>query len=186
MPTYDRRVESCHIFEDKITFKGTLSPKYRFALLDPMIVSSASAAAEHGASLALIRPIEARFVWKKKPHGAVESEARAYREASRQQGSLDKELAEFKPSGYQFAFSFRDSDGKHTWRCGDWETHATFFKWRSQYGEQETLCRLGNLYNDEYPKRGFVFGIGNMAKRPHTWQLLSVIRLDRVGQLGLI
>jgi hypothetical protein len=186
IPTHDRRVESCHIFEDKIAFTGTVAPQNRFALLAPVIVSCASAAATNGASLAVIRPTNTRFICKKKSDSAIESEIRAYRDASRQQGFLDKELAEFRPSTYRFAFSFSDDDGKHTWVCGDWETHATFFKWRRQYGDAETLRKLSGVYNDEYPKRGFVFAIGNMAKRPQTWQLLGVIRLDSAGQLDLI
>lgn len=151
-----------------------------------MILSSASAATANGASLALIRPNNTRFKWKKKPESVIESEIQAYRDASRQHGFLDKELAEFRPSPYQFAFSFEDGDGPHTWRCGDWETHATFLKWRRQYGYTETLRKLGGLYNDEYPRRGIVFAIGNVAKRPQTWQLLGVVRLDGVGQLNLI
>jgi hypothetical protein len=186
IPTHDRRVESCHIFEDKIAFKGTLSPHNRFALLDPMIRTGASVAAAKGESLAIIRPADIRFIWKKKSDVLIESEVGAYRDASRQQGFLDTELAEFNPSPYQFAFIFRDGDGKHTWRCGDWETHATFLKWRSQYGDEETLRKLSGLYNDEYPKKGIVFAIGNMAKRPQTWQLLGIIRLDHFGQLNLI
>lgn len=151
-----------------------------------MIVSSASAAVTSGASLAIIRPTDTRFAYKKKSDSAIESETLAYRDASRQSGFLDKELAEFNPSSYRFAFSFRDGDGKHTWQCGDWETHATFLKWRRLYGEAEALRKLSDLYNDDYPKRGFMFAIGNMAKRPQTWQLLGIIRLDTTGQLDLI
>jgi len=117
-----------------------------------MIVSSASLAAANGASLAIIRPTDTRFAYKKKTDSAIESETRAYRDASRQAGFLDKELAEFKPSSYRFAFSFRDSDGKHTWQCGDWETHAAFLKWRGLYGESEALRKRSGLYNDDYPK----------------------------------
>jgi len=186
IPTHDRRIESCHIFEDKIDFTGTLVPHSRFALLDPMIVPSASATAANGASLAIIRPTDTRFVYKKKSDSAIESETRAYRDAGRQTGFLDKELAEFKPSSYRFAFSFRDGDGKHTWQCGDWETHAAFLKWRGLYSEVDALRKLSDVYNDDYPKKGFVFAIGNMARRPQTWQLLGVIRLDTTGQLDLI
>jgi hypothetical protein len=185
-PTYDRRIESCHIFEDKITFTGTLSAQDRFALLDPIVMPSASVAAARGASLAIIRPSNTKFKYRKKSETTLEKEARAYLETSRQQGLLDKEPAMFRPSPYEFAFSFHDGDGKHTWLCGDWETHATFFKWRGRYGEAETLRNLSGLYNDEYPQRGFVFAIRNMAKRPQTWQLLGVIRLDSTGQLTLI
>lgn len=186
VPTHDRRIESCHIFEDQITFAGTLSSHDRFALLDPMIVPSASAAASRGTSLAIIRPNNTKFKYRKKSESTLEREANAYRETSRQQGLLDKELATFRPSPYEFAFSFHDGDGNHTWLCGDWETHATFFKWRRHYGEAETLRELSALYNDKYPQKGFVFAIGNMAKRPQTWQLLSIIRLDCTGQLELI
>ena len=185
-PTYDRRVESCHFFEDKITFTGTLSPSDRFALLEPIIMPSAYTAAERGASLAIIRPSNTKFKYRKKSETALEKEAGAYLETSRQHGLLDKELARFRPSPYEFAFSFHDDHGKHTWLCGDWETHATFFKWKSRYGEAETLRKLSELYNDDYPQRGFVFAIGNMAKRPQTWQLLGIIRLDSTGQLPLI
>jgi len=69
-----------------------------------MIVSSASLAAANGASLAIIRPTDTRFAYKKKTDSAIESETRAYRDASRQAGFLDKDLAEFKPSSYRFAF----------------------------------------------------------------------------------
>ena len=90
----------------------------------------------------------------------ISSEIQVYGDASRQQNFLGRELAEFTPSPYEFVFSFNDTDGKHTWRCGDRETHATFFKWRRQYGEAETLRKLSGLYNDEYPKRGMVFEVG--------------------------
>jgi hypothetical protein len=36
--------------------------------------------------------------------------------------------------------------------------------------------------NVEYPRKGMVFAIGNQAKRPQTWQLLGVIRLDDASQ----
>jgi hypothetical protein len=186
LPTQDRRVESCHVFEDSIVAKLTLPLADRFGLLEPMIVGSATVAKTRGASLALVRPKNVRFRWKKKPDGTFQNEIRAYAGAARQESIFDDALANFIPSPYEFAFAFSDGDGSHTLRCGDWETHATFFKWRRQYGDAETLRRLSDLYNDEYPKRGLVFALGNMAKRPQTWQLLGVIRLDQTGQLTMI
>ena len=41
---------------------------------------------------------------------------------------------------------------------------------------------MDSVFNDEYPKRGMVFAMGNQAKRPQTWQLLGVIRLDNPKQ----
>lgn len=185
-PTQDRRTESCHVFEDTIANRGLLSAHERFALLDPIIVSCASEAVSKGQSLALIRPAAPRFRWRKKPDAVIESEIKAYGDAGRQQKLFDEGLAQFIPSPYEFVFSFSDADGLHTLRCGDWETHATFFKWRRLYDDAEALQRLSGLYNDEYPKRGVVFALGNMAKRPQTWQLLGVIRLDETGQLNFI
>jgi hypothetical protein len=186
LPTQDRRVESCHVFEDTILPKGTISPNDRFGLLDPMLVPSTSEAKAGGGSLALVRPLDVRFRWKKKPDALIKSEIQTYVDAGRQGSIFDEGLTKFVPSPYEFAFSFRDADGRHTLRCGDWETHATFFKWRRQYGDVETLRKLTELYNDDYPRRGMVFALGNMAKRPQTWQLLGVIRLDEGGQLKMI
>jgi hypothetical protein len=185
-PTQDRRIESCHVFEDTILTTGSLSSADRFALLHPIIVSCTSEAKCRGGSLALVRPINTRFRWKRKPDAVISGEIQAYIDASRQQNIFDEGLAEFVPSPYEFAFSFVDAYGQHTLRCGDWETHATFFKWRQQYGDEETLRSLSGLYNDEYPRKGMVFALGNMAKRPQTLQLLGVIRLDETGQLRLV
>ena len=44
---------------------------------------------------------------------------------------------------------------------------------------------LGGRFNDEYPAKGILFATGNMMKRPKTWQLLGVVRLEEKGQLGL-
>lgn len=184
-PTSDARIESCHVYEDRIFSSGELSEKDRFALLAPMVLPSAKAAAAQGASLALIRPSNTKFVWKIKPSALFDAERAAYKSASAQRDILDVELAAFEPSPYQFAFTFSDAAGPHTWRCGDWETHATFFRLRHQYSEQAALRHLDRVYNEEYPQRGMVFAVGNMAKRPQTWQLLGVIRLDLSGQLRL-
>jgi hypothetical protein len=185
-PTHDLRRESCHVFEDTIITLGDLPARDRFALIDPIIAASPRAAHDAGASLAIIRPSNTRFIARRKPDRVIESEKRAYAEASVQTGFLDKELAKFTPSPHEFAFSFQSADGSHTWRCGDWETHATYFRWRQQYGDAETVRKLSGLYNDDYPRRGMVFAIGNMAKRPQTWQLLGVIRLDESGQWDLL
>jgi hypothetical protein len=44
---------------------------------------------------------------------------------------------------------------------------------------------MSGKFNDEYPRAGMAFALGNQAKRPQTWQLLGVIRLDDSGQTGL-
>ncbi len=41
-------------------------------------------------------------------------------------------------------------------------------------------------FNDEYPRKGMAFAVGNVAARPQTWMLLGIIRLDEIaqGELG--
>jgi len=68
------------------------------------------------------------------------------------------------------------------YKLGDWETHVMFWRWRDRYGEADALARMASVFNDDYPQRGMVFALGNQAKRPQTWQLLGVIRLDEMTQ----
>jgi hypothetical protein len=57
-----------------------------------------------------------------------------------------------------------------------------FWRWRASYGETNALERMATVFNDEYPKKGMVFALGNQAKRPQTCQLLGVVRQDELEQ----
>jgi hypothetical protein len=135
-----------------------------------------------GRSLTLIQPRNTRFIAKRKSAAHLAEEREAYKQAAQQTSIFDKELAELEPSPFDFRFQFEDASGPHNYQNGDWETHVTFWRWRASYGEANALERMAGLFNDEYPKRGMVFALGNQAKRPQTWQLLGVIRLDKTLQ----
>lgn len=135
-----------------------------------------------GRSLALIRPRNTRFIFKRKTSIQLAEERETYRLAARQTDIFDKELADLEPSPFEFRFRFEDEAGKHDYENGDWEAHAMFWRGRLRDGERETLRWMDQTFNDVYPSRGMVFAIGNQAKRPRTWQLLGVIRLDEVKQ----
>jgi hypothetical protein len=150
-----------------------------------MIIGSGKEAAEKGLSLALIRPRKPRFLYKPKKPEEIEEERQAYRRAAQQKSFLDTELAELEPSPYDFRFTFEDDSGSHDYQNGDWETHAMFFRERRKKTEAEVLEWMDHVFNEEYPKRGMAFAIGNQAKRPQTWQLLGVLRLDVVKQAEL-
>jgi hypothetical protein len=181
-PTHDSRCESCHVHEESIHVFGKLASRQRAGLLLPMVVGSAQAAAARGHSIAILRPRNTRFITPPKTPTEIEKERDAYRRAASQTSMFDEQLAELEPSPFEFRFQFEDDGGKHNYENGDWETHAMFWSWRSRYGEAETLRRMGEVFNDEYPAKGMVFAIGNQAKRPQTWQLLGVIRLDDTPQ----
>jgi hypothetical protein len=147
-----------------------------------MIVGSGLAAAANGHSLALIRPRKTRFYCRRKSPSDVEAERDAFRRSANQTSLFDRELAEIEPSPVQFRFSFEDDAGPHKYECGDWETHAMYWNWKRDGAEEDVLKRMESVFNEEYPKNGMVFAIGNLMKRPQTWQLLGVIRLNEVEQ----
>jgi hypothetical protein len=182
LPTRDTRAESCHVYEDSIAVDGQLSLAERGRLLEPMITGSAQAAMSFGCSLTLVRPRNSRFISKRKTLAEIAEEQEAYHRAAGQTSIFDNELAELTPTPFEFRFRFEDAAGKHDYQNGDWETHAMFWRWCRSYGEAETLKRMEGVFNDEYPKLGMVFALGNQAKRPKTWQLLGVIRLDEMKQ----
>lgn len=186
-PTSDPRIESCHVYEDSIVIVDKpLTRKQQVRLLTPLILGSAHQAMERGQSLGLIRPRNTRFIAKPKSNADIDEERQAYRRAARQTSMLDKELAELDPSPYRFRFTFEDESGKHDYQNGDWETHAMFWRERKRTDTATALKWMDAKFNDEYPRAGMVFAIGNQAKRPKTWQLLGVIRLDEAPQLELL
>jgi hypothetical protein len=184
-PTADPRIESCHVFEESIKVDATLPPAERARFLAPIVRGSAKEVAAAGGSLALIRPRNTRFVVKPKTRAQIDEEREAFRLAARQTSMFDKELAELDPSPYEFRFQFEDDAGKHDYENGDWEAHAMFWRESKRTSAANALRWMSTLFNEEYPKRGMVFAIGNQAKRPQTWQLLGVIRLDEVVQAEL-
>lgn len=185
VPTRDRRPESCHVHEESIVPDGSIPPAERERFLTPLIVGSALDASKHDRSLALIRPRNTRFVAKRKPPATLQRERQAYAWASRQGSFLDPDLAELEPSPFEFRFSFDDEAGRHDYVNGDWEAHAMFWRERKRSGEAEALRWMSGKFNEDYPRAGMVFALGNQAKRPQTWQLLGVVRLDNTGQASL-
>lgn len=185
LPNGDTRPESCHVYEDRLEVEHPLDKRERATLLNPLILQSTSEAAARGMSLTLIRPIKSQFKCRRKSREIIAAERDGYRAASRQMSMLDQELEAFDPVPYTFAFTFEDADGKHTMRCGDWETSATFWKQSKSYGEKAALEHLSTIYNQEYPRKGMVFAMGTVKARPKQWLLLGVIRLDEMLQASL-
>lgn len=185
VPKSDRRVESCRVHEESIAVAGKLSERDRSSLLEPLILGSGEEAGRLGHSLALIRPRNTRFVARRKTAADIEADRDAYARAARQIGMFDEELAALDPSPFEFRFRFEDAAGKHDYQNGDWEAHAMFWNERRRTNEANALRWMDEVFNEDYPRKGMVFAIGNQAKRPQTWQLLGVIRLDEARQAVL-
>ncbi len=173
--------------EDSIEVGGRQMPKKeRAAFLEPLLSDSVSAAEAAGKSLALIRPRNTRFHFKSKEPDKIEEERRAYEKAASQGSFFDQELAALDPSPYEFRFEFEDGEGAHNYANNDWEAHAMFWKERQRKdSDQAALDWMSKTFNDKYPEKGMLFCVGNMARRPQTWLLLGVLRVDKIEQRSL-
>ncbi len=173
--------------EDSIHVNGSMPTKDRSPFLSRLVSPSVKAAAARNQSLALIRPRKTEFYFKKKRLDELEQERRTYAEAARQDSFFDERLKALEPSPYEFRFKFEDEDGLHNYANGDWEAHAMYFNGvRREGSEQTALDWMSRTFNDEYPRKGMLFCVGNMAKRPQTWQLLGVLRVNDTDQLSFL
>jgi hypothetical protein len=184
-PERDTRDESRRIYEESIVPRHVLPERERAAFIGRLTRPSAKHAQQLGQSLTIVRPKNFEFSIKPRKPSDYEALRRAYAQASNQTSWLDKELAAFDPPKFHFRLQFEDADGKHQHECGDWETIATFTKWRTQYGEERAIRDLTTKYNEEYQSKGMVVALGTMHKRPRQWILLGIIRADETEQRDL-
>jgi len=58
-----------------------------------------------------------------------------------------------------------------------------FYNERLRTNEQKALQWMMETFNEVYPRAGMLFAVGNQAKRPQTWQLLGILRVDGLQAL---
>lgn len=185
-PTSDTRVESCRVHEETIKVVTQVRDRdKRSRLVSPVIVASEIEASSRGQSLAAIRPTDVEFRSRKRDAIEIDEARAAFELQARQASMFDKELDLIEPCPYEFKLSFLDGDGKRRNKlCGDWETQAAFFNLKNKYGEETAIKHLRETYCEKYVSTGIVFALGNMASRPHTWQLLGVFSLPAQQQMS--
>ncbi len=183
----DQRLESRRVQEGTIRVVGHLKSRAeRVKLLNQIIVNSVEEAASKNQTLALIRPINVKFSWRKKSQINIDKEKYAYAQAVSQLSFFGGERDALEPCPYEFHFDYFSADGKpHKHKCGDWETAATFFNWRNLYGEESTLERMLHVFGEELPEKGMAFAMGTHSQYPDSWLLVGVIRLDETPQMNL-
>ncbi len=60
--------------------------------------------------------------------------------------------------------------------------------YQQQLGAGSAQAALGGInakFSEEYPRKGKLFCLGNMTKRPQTWQLLGILWVDDTRQMAL-
>jgi len=186
-PINDSRSESCRVHEESIELVGDVTSKQkRENLVNPVVVASEIEAASKGNSLALIRPENVSLTWRKRSDSELAEARKAFEQQAKQSSMFDKDLDIIEPCPFEFKMQFSDGDGKtRNKKCSDWETSAAYFNLSRKFDEQKALEHLQTTYCDEYVRTGLVFALGNMAKRPQTWQLLGIFPTARSGQTML-
>jgi hypothetical protein len=186
-PRNDNRWESHWVQEDTISLRNELPPRQRANFLNPLIVPSTAHAAQNGNSLALVRPIDPKFSWNKKPSTSIEEEKRKFEAVARQTSMFDDSVRAYTPCPYEFRYDYHTEDGKHhSHKCLDWETDVTFYRWCERHSETQTLAKMEQVFGQAYPKNGVVFALGTHSQRPDQWLLVGVIRLDRKSTQGTL
>jgi hypothetical protein len=186
-PNDDHRPESCRIDQNSIEIIGELAKSEREKLLAKLEVTGLSDAIEKGKSLALLRPRNVQFFIESKSAEEIEEERIAYESVLKQKDLFEsKVLLPLKPCPYKFKYKYTTDDGEREGTCQDWEVHATFFNWRRNYGEEQTLARMRLVFGEDYPKKGMVFAMGTHSMYPKTWLINAIIRMDEVKQLSLL
>lgn len=174
-PKSDSRWESCHVFEDTLSISGRVkSDQEKSHIVSKGLFGSEKEAISKKCSLALVRPFNVRFSWKKRSVSEIQTAKTRFEDQMKQASLFEDEVKVYEPCPYTFTMHYDDADGPHKKTCGDWETAAAFFKFRKKYDEEKALTFIEQKYCCEYSKKGLVFALGNMAKRPQTWQLLGI------------
>lgn len=186
-PTSDNRIESCRVHEESIKVVEYVgNSKMRSNLVDPAITASEEEAVSLGQSLTAVRPTDVDLSWKRRTSDEINALRDEYEKQARQSSMFDKELDLLEPCPFKFVMHFKDGDGKQRNKtCADWETSAAFFRLSLKYDESDVLQHLRSTYCVDYVKRGLVLALGNIARRPQTWQLLGIFPVLPTNQTAL-
>ncbi len=186
-PKNDTRTESRHIQEGSIKVTGKVTKRDRDRILQGVVQPSLETTVKKDMTLALLVPENPKFKMSAKPETQLNLEQRAYKIAANQGSLFSDDMDAMKPCPFEFRYDWADSEGhSHSHDCGDWETGATFFRWRRKYGEEKALKQMAEVFGERYPSEGMAFALGTHSRRPKQWLLVGVLRLNPTEQISLL
>lgn len=186
-PTTDTRSESCRVHEESIEIVSSISrDTEKTNLIERALVGSEREAIASGASLAIIRPTDVSLSWSRRSAEEMETAKQRYVDQAAQLSMWDKELEAYQPCPFIFKMRYHDEGGPHNKICADWETAAAFYNLSKSMDEMSVLRHLEETYCKKYVEKGLVFALGNMKRRPQTWQLLGLFPTNPMSQGFLI
>lgn len=185
-PTDDQRIESRHVDSQSIEIKGKLPKRERRRVLDKLIVTSLKRQRSRGLSFALLKPDILSFSYERKDKSKLDAEQTRIDDFHNQTDLfVPRPAVPQRACPYLFKYSYSTDDGSRDGTCQDWETEATFFKWRNQYGEEEALRRMVVQFGEVLPSRGLYFAMGTHSRWPETWLINGLIQIQREAQATL-
>ena len=181
-PNDDMRPESRRVDQKSIEIVGKLKPSEKESFLANSVVTSLTRERELGRSLALLRPEIIEFVVEKKSDAELNDEVKHFENIRAQADLFARKIASYRPCPYHFKYRYRTDDGERFGTCQDWETEATFFKWSQDYGKENALDKIRDVFGVDWPKKGMTLAMGTHSRYPDTWLINGVIRLDEIDQ----
>lgn len=185
----DMRQESKRIDHETLVKVRKVKKSERHEFARRAIVQSLSEEKEKGRSFALIRPENPEFIIRPLSEAAKAKNQRR-RDTLLSQTDLfsgDSTVLTPEIAPYSFHYHFVHEGKTLTHTCIDWETERTFFKWREQYGESDTLRMMQETWGHDMPQRGIAFAMGtHRVTKFNKWLLSGVIRVDQSAQASLI
>jgi hypothetical protein len=183
----DRRIESKRIQQDSIVVLGSLKPKARQQFLERAIIDSPAVAYKDGKSLALVRPQNPRFKYRRRTPQEMDAVLKKYEEINASPSLFGTTtIVPREPAPFEFSYAYEDGDGLHDQRCHDWEVEQTFLKWRDAYGEERALRDMMRVFGEDYPRKGMVLAMGTHGQRNWQWMIIGILRLDEITQPSLL
>lgn len=185
----DMRLESKRVDHESLVKVRNVKELERHEFARRAIVESLTAEKEKGRSFALIRPENPEFIIRSLSDAERTKSQRRRDTLLSQTDMFSGDSTVLTPDVAPYSFHYRfEHEGKTlTHTCIDWETERTFFKWRDQYGEEETLRMMRDKWGQDMPERGIAFAMGtHRVTKFNKWLLSGVIRVNSSAQASLI
>jgi len=184
-PTDDQRQESRRIDQQSLVIVGDLKKSERAKYLSKSIVTSLNREYEAGRSFALLKAEISEFIIEKKNLNELQEEILEFKKIQSQSDLFIKNVVPYNPCPYKFKYRYKTDDGPREGTCQDWELDATYFKWSREYGEKNTLDKMGDKFGVEYPREGMLLAMGTHSRWADKWLINGVVRMPDIPQLAL-
>lgn len=186
-PLDDQRTESRRVDSQSLEIIGRLPELEKPHFLDSKIVTSLNNESSAGRSLALLKPEILEFIIREKAVAKIEEQQRKIDEFHFQSDMfLPRPSVPRFACPFEFSYRYRTADGDRHGTCQDWETEATFFKWRKTYGEEKTIQQMKHQFGEILPNRGLYFAMGTHSRHQDTWLINGLIQLKSSEQISLL